>query len=173
MAQKMDAGDLLAQASIPIEENDHVGMIEEKLSVLGSDLLIETLKNIDAITPKKQEEALVTFAYNIKPYEEKLDFHLTAQAVRNHVRGFYPWPGTYFTIDQRVIKVYDVDAIPENLSKTIGEVVKADHLSLWIQTSDGIISLKDVQLQGKKRMKIRDFMNGAGKSLFLVGKTVE
>lgn len=171
MAMKMDAGEILSQTAIPITEQDNVGLIEEKLGILGRDLLLDTMLNIDTVTPKKQDENKITFAYNIKPEEERINFHQSAKEIFNHVRGFYPWPLTYCLMDEMKIKVYDTTYLLENHQpSTIGEIVKADKTGVYIQTKDGIVVIKDLQLQGKKRMKINDFMNGVGKSLFKVGK---
>lgn len=170
MAMKMDAGDVLTQKSIPILEDDNVGKIEEKLGILGRDLLIETLINIDSIEAKKQDVSKVTFAYNIRPEEERIDFNKTAREVFNHVRGFYPWPLTYCVIDDLKVKIYEVEVSNQNYSKNTGEIVQIDKFGVYVQTANGTVLLKDIQLQGKKRMLIRDFMNGVGKSLFKVGK---
>lgn len=173
MAMKMDSGDVLSQESILIEDNDNVGTIEEKLGVLGRDTLLQTLKNIKNIVPQKQDISKVTFAYNIKPEEERIDFSKTAKEVYNHVRGFNPWPLTYCMIDGLKIKLFEVEFSEENLSEHVGEVVRVNKSAVYVQTKDGLISLKDIQLQGKKRMLIRDFMNGTGKSLITVGKQFE
>lgn len=173
MAMKMDAGKVLTQKSISISDLDNVGTIEEKLGILGRDLLLETLDKLDEIEPKEQDSKKVTFAYNIKPEEERIDFNKSAKEVYNHVRGFYPWPLTYFVINNLKVKLYKVDYSNENYSKNIGEIVKIDKNGVYIQTKDGVVILKDIQLQGKKRMLIRDFMNGVGKALFLEKKQVE
>ena len=173
MAMKMDAGEILAQEKLVINDNDNVGIIEEKLSYIGRDLLIDTLNNIDIITPVKQDENKVTFAYNIKPEEERLDFNKSAQELYNHVRGFYPWPLTYFMINNTKIKVYDAEYQSQNISHNIGEIVKVDEAGVYIQTFDGLLIIKNLQLQGKKRMDIKDFMNGAGRNIFIVGNKVE
>ena len=170
MAMKMDSGDVLSQRVIPIAEDDNVGKIEEKLGLIGRDLLIETLSNIDHIKPVKQDVSKITFAYNIKPEEEKVDFNQSSKDVCNHVRGFYPWPLTYTVIDDMKVKLYGVDCLMEDYSKKIGEIVKVDKKGVYVQTQRGVVILKDIQLQGKKRMLINVFMNGVGKSLFKVGK---
>jgi len=170
MAMKMDSGDVLSQRVIPIAEDDNVGKIEEKLGLIGRDLLIETLSNIDNIKPIKQDESKITFAYNIKPKEEKVDFSQSSKDVYNHVRGFYPWPLTYTVINGMKVKLYGVDYLTEDYSKNVGEIVKVDKQGVYVQTQQGVVVLKDIQLQGKKRMLINVFMNGVGKSLFKVGK---
>lgn len=173
MAMKMDSGDILAQKSIPIEKDDNVGMIEEKLAVLGRDLLLETLENIDSIKPKKQNEDEITFAYNIKPHEERINFNMNALDVYNHVRGFNPWPLTYAVIDGLKLKLYQVEYSDENVSKKPGEIVVSDKENVGVQTQNGIVYLKEVQLQGKKQMSIKDFLNGQGKTLLKKGNMFE
>lgn len=170
MANKMDSGDILSQKSIPIDDDDNVKTLEKKLSIIGSGLLIETLENIDQIKPAKQDINKVTFAYNIKPEEERILFNVSANNIRNHVRGFNPWPLTYCVIDDLKLKLYKVEVVNENLNKNIGEIVKINKNGVYIQTIDGLVVLKEVQLQGKKRMEINDFMNGIGKTLLILGK---
>ncbi|XFA99696.1 methionyl-tRNA formyltransferase [Candidatus Izemoplasma sp. B36] len=170
MANKMDSGDILSQKSIPINDDDNVKTLEEKLSKIGSDLLIETLDNINQINPIEQDINKVTFAYNIKPEEERITFNMSAKDIRNHIRGFNPWPLTYCVIDSLKLKLFEVEVVNENLNKNIGEIVKINKNGIYIQTLDGLVVLKEVQLQGKKRMKINDFMNGIGKTLLILGK---
>jgi len=174
MAPKMDAGDLLDQAKIAIEDTDNVGTIESKLSLLGSTLLLQTLEKIQnqTIVAKPQDESLVTFAWNILPEAEALDFNQTARQVFNHVRAFNPWPIAHLKIDEQIIKVLDVQisqhSIPENIPNgTIVAILKGE---VHIKVQDGAIVLKTIQPAGKTPMDIRAFMNGAGKSVFSVGK---
>ncbi len=173
MAMKMDSGDILAQEPVKITDEDNVGTLEEKLSVVGRDLLLEVLGDIDDIIPIKQDETKITFARNIKPEEEHLDFKQTAKEVRNHVRGFYPWPLTYFNVDGKKVKVYEVSTSDENIGRVPGEIVKIDNFGVSVQTAKGIVIIKDLQLQGKNRMGINDFMNGAGKNLLTIGKLLD
>ena len=173
MAMKMDSGDILAQRSIPILHDDNVGTIEQKLGVLGRDLLLDTLDEIDHITPQKQNENEITFAYNIKPYEERINFKMTALEIYNHVRGFFPWPLTYAVINGLKLKLYQVQHSDENMSEVPGEIVVSEKDRVGVQTADGIVFLTEVQLQGKKQMTIRDFQNGQGKSLLQKGNLFE
>ncbi|XMB71966.1 methionyl-tRNA formyltransferase [Mycoplasmatota bacterium WC30] len=173
MAMKMDAGDILSQKSIPILKSDNVGTLEAKLGIVGNELLLDTLENINQIVPRKQDINLVTFARNIKPEEERIYFQQNAESINNHVRGFYPWPLTYCIIDKLKLKLYNITFVDEDLSSKPGEIVKIDKQGVYVQTTKGLIILKDVQLQGKKRMKINDFMNGAGKTLLKLGDRFE
>lgn len=173
MAQKMDSGDVLSQRSMEIETDDNVGTLEKKLGVIGRDLLLETLGNITNIVPQKQDINDVTFAYNIKSKEEKISFHKSAKEINNHVRGFNPWPLTYCVIDNKKIKLYEVEHFENTSDGLPGEIIRIDKHGVYIQTGHGLLNLQKIQLQGKKVMDISDFMNGVGKTLFTVGKMFE
>lgn len=173
MAQKMDAGDILTQQSIPISDRDNVGSLESKLSIIGRDLLLETINKLPNITPTPQDEKLVTFAYNIKPEEEQIDFNQSAMEIYHHVRAFNPWPVTHFKIDGQKVKLFSAEYESRNCSNMPGQIVEMDKHGCSIQTKDGLIKPLDLQLQGKKRMNIKDFMNGVGRTLFQVGKIAE
>lgn len=170
MAQKMDSGDILSQRSIAIADDETVGSLEQKLGVIGRDLLLETLGNISNIIPQKQDISKVTFAYNIKPEEERISFEQSAKDIYNHVRGFYPWPLTYCEMDHKKIKLYEVGYSNKKAVGKPGEILEIDKQGVYIQTGFGVVQLKRIQLQGKKVMDITDFMNGVGKTLFMVGK---
>ncbi|UKI58817.1 MAG: hypothetical protein L6V81_05565 [Clostridium sp.] len=92
---------------LKIEDSDNVGTIHDKLSVLGRNLLLETLPSIFNGTNERihQDESEVTFAYNIKREEEKLDFNKNAREVFNHIRGMYPFPVSYTTLNGEIIKI--------------------------------------------------------------------
>ena len=173
MAKQMDSGDILSQSSVAITLDDNVASLERKLSIVGRDLLMETLEKIDHIIPQKQDISKVTFAYNIQPKEEKVSFDMSALEVYNHVRAFNPWPLTYCVIDDKKIKLYNVEYIDVNMHKPPGEIVRMDKQGVFIQTQDGLVLLKKIQLQGKTVMDISDFMNGVGKTLFTEGKVFE
>ncbi len=173
MRKKMDSGEILAQEEVNITESDTVGTLEEKLSIVGRDLLIKTLKELPNIIPKTQDESQVTYAYNIKPIEEHIDFSQTAKQIYNHVRAFNPWPLTYFLIDGLKVKLYSVKYIDKNISSNIGEIVEVKKDGFSIQTKNGLIQPKVLQLQGKKKMDVLSFMNGTGRTLFVKGKMVE
>ena len=108
MAKEMDAGDILSQRKIPITDEDTSGTMFERLSYLGRDLLMETIPLLvdNKITPIKQDHNLATFAYNIKPEEEIIDFNKTAREIFNHIRAYNPEPGAYFTLCDCKIKVF-------------------------------------------------------------------
>lgn len=168
MAPGMDDGDIITQKSIKIEDTDNVGTIHDKLSIIGRDLLLETLPSIFNGTNgrTRQDENEVTFAYNIKREEEKLDFNKTAREVFNHIRGMYPFPVSYTTLNGEIIKICE-SKIGAKTSGTVGEIISIYDNGIGVKCSDTEIIITKLKPSGKKEMMARDFINGRGKDKLL------
>ena len=172
MDVSMDSGDIISQRSIPITDSDNVGILWDKLSLLGRDLLIDTLPSIiDGTNDRiKQDESLVTFGYNVKREEEHLDFNNTSRCVFNHIRGLNPWPSAYAVLDDQEMKIYDSEILDKDFStKTCGEIVDVNKEGIVVKTTDGCVVLKTIKPFGKKMMNAKDYVNGIGKDN-LIGK---
>ena len=172
MDVSMDSGDIISQRSIPITDSDNVGILWDKLSLLGRDLLIDTLPSIINGTNDrvKQDESLVTFGFNVKREEEHLDFNKTSREVFNHIRGLNPWPSAYAVLDDQEMKIYDSEILDKVFStKSCGEIVDVNKEGIVVKTSDGAVVLKTIKPFGKKMMNSRDYVNGIGKDN-LIGK---
>lgn len=164
MDKGMDTGDIITQEAISILDSDCVGTIHDKLSILGAELLIKTLPSIINGTNHriKQDESLVTFGYNIKREEEIIDFNKNCREIFNQIRGLNPFPGAYLLLEGKTIKVYEstyleTDKYQDSIN---GEIVIASKNELGIKCQNGIIYLLDIKKEGKKRMKINDYLNG-------------
>lgn len=165
MEKQMDAGDVLAQASIKIEDSDNCGTMFEKLSYLGRDLLLDTIDKLVSgnITPVKQNEELATFAYNISKEEELLDFTKEARVVFNHIRGLNPNPIAYMMLGDEKLKVYDSQVV-ENVTHNYecGKIYLGPKSKVYVACGNKtVLELLTVQPAGKKPMPARDFANGA------------
>jgi methionyl-tRNA formyltransferase len=175
MEKSLDSGDVLAQEKMEILITDNVKTLENKLAVIGRDLLIETIEKLSLgeveATPQNDEEA--TYANNLKKADQIIYFNMTAKEIYNKVRGLYPWPVAFFFVNGLKLKIFSTSIIAENLSLNIGEVVKINKSGVWIQTKKGVIVLKQVQLEGKLPMDINSFMNGAGKQVFYEGQILK
>ncbi|AXF57865.1 methionyl-tRNA formyltransferase [Salicibibacter kimchii] len=170
MVKKMDAGDMLAQASLPIEETDTAGALHDKLSELGTDLLRKTLPVIAArnVTPEPQEEAHVTYAPNLSRGQERIDWQTSADAVYNQIRGMNPWPVAYTHWGDDRLKIWRASRTSERFpQKKPGEVVRAtaDEGIIVACGDEYGLSLQEVQPAGKKKMAVSDFLRGRGQSL--------
>ncbi len=174
MAKGMDDGDIIKQREIEILKTDTASTLHDKLSKLGSELLIETLPSIIEGTNERipQDSSSATFAPTIKPEDEKIDFSKTSQEVYNKIRGLNSFPGAYLMLDGKRIKVFESiiadDYYPEKLN---GEIVKIYNEGIGVKTSNGVIVLTVVQPEGKSKMNAKNFLNGIKNSL--VGKIVD
>ncbi|MEQ6387776.1 methionyl-tRNA formyltransferase [Bacillaceae bacterium S4-13-58] len=165
MVKELDAGDILSQVKVSIEEEDHVGSLHDKLSIAGADLLSETIPNLISghITPVPQEDEKATFAYNIKRDQEKIDWKQTNEEVYNHIRGLHPWPVAFTILDGSVLKVWWGQKVNGPFQGKPGEIVDVLDEGLIVQTGDqkGIL-ITELQPSGKKRMEAGEFLRGAG-----------
>ena len=168
MAPGMDDGDIITQEEIEIKDEYNVGDIHDKLSILGRDLLLKTLPSIFDGTNKriKQDESEVTFAYNIKREEEKIDFNKTAREVFNQIRGLYPFPVAYTTLNDEVIKVCS-SRIGDSKKGECGEIVSIYKDGIGVMCKDKEIVLTRIKPSGKKEMDTKDYLNGKNKDSLL------
>lgn len=179
MRPKMDSGPILSQRSIPIELSDTTGTLQVKLAHLGASLLLETLPRVflGTILPIEQDISQVTFAYNIKPEEEHLSFHQSMKQIYDHVRAFQPWPTVYAYMNQQKVKIHEVEMVHKNpeffQGAQWGEIVQVIKNEVYVLATDGLIRLHLIQPEGKKPMLAKDYMNGAGKEVFQIGKIFE
>ncbi|TMW73167.1 methionyl-tRNA formyltransferase [Alteribacter natronophilus] len=168
MVEALDAGDILSQKVIPIHDDDSAGSLFERLSVLGADLLKDTLPSIEAgtIQPQKQDESLVTYAPNITKDKEIIDWSLPADSVYNQIRGLHPWPVAYTTLDGARLKVWWAEKADGSYNLEPGTIAEADETGLTITAGDGkAVKITDLQPAGKKRMDAATFFRGAGSRL--------
>lgn len=169
MIKKMDAGDILAQEAIPILNTDDVGTMFDKLSVLGKELLLKTLPLLieEKISPKKQDESLVSFSPNISREEEKIDWNKTAQQIDCQVRGMRPWPVAYAMYQDKRWKMWDVTPLPEKTTdKSPGTIIFKDKHSLQVACGkSSVLQLNTIQPAGKGQLSVTDFLNGIGKTV--------
>lgn len=168
MAKKMDAGNIISQLEVNIGEEETTGELYERLSAIGAKLLIETLPSIidgtnDSI---EQDENLVTYAPTISHEQEKLDFNRSAGQVYNQVRGMNPWPGAYTVYQDKIVKIWAgkihncENAIKHHAHQENGTIVKIFKDAIGVKTGEGIYLITELQIAGKKRMLVKDYLNG-------------
>lgn len=177
MAQKMDAGDIINQSSIDILDSDTVGSLHDKLSILGRDLLLETLPNIISGNIKliKQDESLVTFAWNVKREDEKIDYSKTSREIINQIRGLNPWPVAYSMLSGKIVKIWCArhsDNYPSS-NCINGQITNLYEDGIGVKTGNGEIIITELQLEGRKKMDAASFMNGVVNRELLIGRIFE
>ncbi len=157
----MDTGDVLTQQAIPILPDDTAGTLSDRLSVIGADLLIETLPGYldGSIHPIPQDVSLATHAPLLKKEDGQLDFTQAAEALARRVRAFNPWPGAYTTWQGQMLKILRAHA-REPVSVDPEKTYIDDKLPA-IGTPSGLLVLDEVQPAGKKPMEGVVFLRGA------------
>lgn len=168
MEKTMDAGDILSQREIAILDDDNNETLFNKMSILGRDLLLETIPLLveNKIKPIKQNEELVTYAYNIEPCDEILNFEQDAKAVFNHIRALSPQPGAYFILNNEKIKIFNSSVTSLNHNETPGTIINVSKKGFMIACGNHtVLDILEVQQTGKKRMQARDFVNGTLRKL--------
>lgn len=173
MVEKMDAGDIITQVETKISSDDNVGSLHDRLSIIGTELLLETIPKIvsNNINPISQNEEEVTYAWNISREEEKIDFSKPIIDIFNQIRGLNPWPGAYAFFEDNSVKIYDSYIKKElPINSNIGEVVEVLKDGIGIRCIDGELVITEIQFAGKKKMKVKDYLNGKN-SNELLGKT--
>lgn len=163
MEKVMDAGDIISQREIPITDEDDTGQLFEKLSLVGRDLLMDTLPSIFAGENEsiKQDENQVTFSPMISREQEQIDWTNTAREIFNHIRALRPAPGAYTLLDGERFKIWDSVEVNEKTSKTPGTIHAIDKNNLQVACGEGtVLSLKEVQPAGKKRLNVVNYLAG-------------
>jgi methionyl-tRNA formyltransferase len=163
IVQELDAGPILLQRPTTIGETETAPELLKRLSEVGADLISETLRNLDRLEPTAQDHAAATFAPILKREDGLIDWEMDAYAIARRVRGFQPWPNAYTALGPQRLIVWN--AKPEwieQLRFTPGQVIDAVRDRLIVACGEGTaLRLEKVQLQGSRRMGVRDFLNGS------------
>ncbi|WP_367333886.1 methionyl-tRNA formyltransferase [Lentilactobacillus sp.] len=176
MVKKMDAGDILAQQAVKITDDDDTESMFEKLSLVGRDLLLDTLPKVLSgdVQPVKQVEDEVVFSPNIKPEEEALDFNQTAFMVNAKVRALRPDPVAYTEISGKRTKIWKAEVSDQQTDLAPGSVVAKDKHHLYLAAGKGtVLSILEIQPAGKPKQQITDYLNGIGQTLTVGQKVIK
>lgn len=161
----LDTGDILLQETVPIYKEDTVGTLHDRLASLGAELLVKTLQLLKAkcLAPVPQDHSKATYARVISPEDEVLNWNTPAGKIFNHVRGLDPWPGAKTALGAKLLKIWRVEAVDFgslNQGSFPGQVVVSGPDSFVVQANPGLVDVKELQLQGGKRLPAVDFLRG-------------
>ena len=163
--ENLDSGPVVMKKEIYIEKNDNAGTLHEKLSVIGSELILIALVDIfnNNYSTKKQKEKDATYAEKIIKNETKIDWSQNAQIINNKIRAFNPWPGawTYLHKKNKKIRIKIVEAEVINSSDTLThEFFRDSQKNLIVKCNKIFLKINKVQPEGKKILNYSDFLNG-------------
>jgi methionyl-tRNA formyltransferase len=169
MDAEMDHGEIISNLQFSISNKPNYTELAKELSDLGAELLIKALPDyVDGkIKPRKQEHNRATFCKIIKKENGKIDWNKSAEEIERQIRAFQEWPETYTDFKGKILKILEADTINKKTPSTtlgvnykIGEVFLDENKNLCVQTGNGILILKQVQLEGKKPITAKEFLNG-------------
>lgn len=165
MVKKMDAGDIIFQQTCPIYEEDDFGSLHDRLQDLGSNMIKEYLSQLFTLDLQTipQDESKVSFSYNISSEEEFVNFNDTMKNVYNKIRGLNPWPVSHSIIEHKKVKLFKAIKSDIISDGEVGTVIGLINEGLAIKVQDGVILIKELQVEGKNRMTAQAFYQGMGK----------
>lgn len=160
MDEGMDTGDMLLRREAAIEDDDTGETLSRKLSIVGGELLVETLGLLEEgrLRPEKQDESRATYAPIIKKEDGLIDWSKPARDIRNLVRGMLPWPGAYTHLGGKMLKIFRA-AVSEGRGRP-GEVIKSGGGVLRVAAGEGALDVLELQMEGGKRLEAAAFQAG-------------
>ncbi len=172
MNEGLDTGDMLLKVEVPITEKETGGSLHDKLAEAGAKLCVETLEGLQKgeITPIPQGETTTSYAKMLDKQLGNIDWTKSAVEIERLIRGLTPWPSAYTNWNDKVMKIWDAsvfkacnevcdtpvaseDAVP-------GTIIRVEKQSFFVQTGDGILEIRELQIPGKKRMEADAFLRG-------------
>ncbi len=164
MNESLDTGDILLEKTCPITLTDTAHSLHEKLSKLGSNAIIETLNNLDNLSPKVQSENNITYATKLKKDEAWIDWTQSAIQINRQIRAFNPYPiaqthASSNRFDTTVLRILSASVVMADSNHNPGSIIKHNKETCIVATGDGALSLETLQLSGKKVLNIKDFSN--------------
>lgn len=173
MDKGMDTGDIIEKKEIEIEESDNLTTLTNKLSILGSSMICDVIRKIEAGTNKrvKQDNSLATYTKMITKEDEHLDFDDTSKNIFNKVRSLADDPASYVMFNDNQIKIYSGYILKENASCMPGTIVKLLKNGIAVKTKDFLYVITKLKPSGKKEMDARSYINGLKENI--IGESYE
>jgi len=161
----LDTGDIIVQDRVPIGVDDTTGDVHDRLAELGGGLLVLALELIadNRVSPLKQDDTKSSYAHMLSGADEIINWERDALSIKNQVRGLNPWPVARTRLKDKLLKVWRVDIqdTGRRAAGKPGQVLQASaNKGIIVQTGSGTVIIRELQLQGKKRMSVEDFLKG-------------
>jgi methionyl-tRNA formyltransferase len=162
MEKELDTGDLLLSVHEPIKPDDTAGDLRDRLAVLGATVLIDTLRGLadKTIQPVPQDHSLATYAPMLTKDDGLINWNKPAESLASFIRGVTPWPGAHTFLGDKRLKIFASQPVETEISDLPGTILKGFPDELWVATSRGALSIKEIQGASGKRLSISDFLRG-------------
>lgn len=163
---EIDTGEILLSKKMKIEPSDNVGTLHDKLMQLGAQALIETVQGIKSNNIKPIDQNTLIDKLELKPapkiFKEDclINWEKTCDTILHLIRGLSPYPGAYTFVNNKTLKIFNADILNETHGQTPGSYISDGKTFLRFACKDGYINVSELQIEGKKRMKIDEFLRG-------------
>lgn len=162
MAKGLDTGDMLLKREVTLDKKETGASLFDKLMKVGAELIVEALPLIEkgAIVPEKQDEAQASYVSRLTKDMGNIDFSKDAVAIERLIRGLNSWPSAYTYFKGKTLKIWEADVADKQTDALPGTVTAVGKDFIEVATGQGTLLLKSVQLEGKKRVSVKDFLLG-------------
>ena len=173
MDEGMDTGDILLTKEVTLAPDETGGSLFDRLSKVGAELCVKTLKGLEdgTVHPVAQDHEAATYTRIIKKTDGKIDFKRSAVQIECLIRGMNPWPSAFTKLKGKTLKIWEADALSQEefdlaeAGECAGQIVAVTKDAFYVQTGDGVLKAKSVQLEGEKRMDAGAFLRGCSLSV--------
>lgn len=158
----VDTGDMLMKSEVEIAPSDTYASLSDKLAQAGAQLIIPALAAIEKgeVTPTPQDDSLSCHVGMIDKNMGKIDFSRSAEEIDRLIRGLNPWPSAYTFYKGKTLKIWEAFPGQESADGEPGSIQRTEKDAVYINTGNGVLKVTQLQLEGKKRMLVRDFLLG-------------
>lgn len=162
MDKGLDTGDMLLSCRVTIDEKETGDTLHDKLAQAGAELIVEALPKIEAgeVTPVKQNDAESCYAKMLQKSMGRIAWSKQSEEIERLVRGLNSWPSAYTSYHGKTLKVWASDVSHKQADGAPGEVIAVEKDAVYVKTGNGSLKITEVQLEGKKRMPVKDFLLG-------------
>lgn len=167
MDEGIDTGDILLQKKVAIDRDETGGSLFDKLSVTGAELIVEALSLLEKneLSPVKQDDALSTHVGMLKKEDGLINWRKDSAVIERLIRGTDPWPGAYTYFRSKILKIWKAEAVPQSAKSDgivviPGSITSIDKEYFCVECGNGSLKIKELQVEGKKRMSCADYLRG-------------
>jgi methionyl-tRNA formyltransferase len=163
VALKVDSGDILGQVQVPITDYDTTETLTGKLSLVSVQMVLDVLPRLvkNEVVPRQQDHSISNYFGQMSKQDGEIDWNMPAMDIWRRVRAYNPWPGCYTRWNGKQLKILQAEPMSQEEITSPGMVVQlSDKHLLGIGTGKGILAVSEVQLEGRKAMTAKDFIQG-------------
>lgn len=162
MAKGLDTGDMIKISKVKINEEMTAGELHDALMDTGAEALVEVLSELETgeISKTPQDHSASSYAPMMSKELGHIDWNKSSKDIKNLVRGTQPWPGAYFYMDEKMVKIRNVRVEDMASDAKAGEIVKVDSTGIYVKTFDGVVAFEELQVPGKRWMNVEEYLRG-------------